>query len=105
MFVVKLEKHVADKNRQLIPQWSAFTYANMYGVKFEQVSQRNCLFCGKLSEKPTLLSDRGHLWKDTQRTFKEMDTSEKTFFVFWNLKQTFLEFDWFYEILAIKVKL
>ena len=59
--VVKLEKHVADKNRQLIPQWSAFTYANMYGVKFEQVSQRNCLFCGKLSEKPTLLSDRGHL--------------------------------------------
>ena len=57
MFVVKLEKHVADKNRQLIPQWSAFTYANMYGVKFEQVSQRNCLFCGKLSEKPTLLSE------------------------------------------------
>ena len=51
----------------------------MYGVKFEQ----KCLwgivcFVESYLKKPTLLSDRGHLWKDTQRTLKEKDTSEKT---------------------------
>ena len=41
------------------------------------MSLRNCLFCGKLSKK-TYPTVRGHLWKDTQRTLKEKDTSEKT---------------------------
>ena len=52
----KVEKHVDEKNRQLIPQWSAFTYNKMYSVNFEQTCLWGIVcFVESYLKKPILL--------------------------------------------------